>query len=195
MAHMSSTEYSPAEQAQLLSIARSSIREGVETGRPATVDTEALPAALKEIRCTFVTLHRDGALRGCTGSMEPLQPLAVDVADVACQTALNDPRFYPVRAQEIGGIDIEISVLSPLQAFPVTSEADLLNRLQPGVDGLVLTLGFRRATFLPKVWESLPDPRHFLAELKHKAGLPRDFWSDEIVLHRYWTETFGDAAA
>jgi AmmeMemoRadiSam system protein A len=192
---MPSTEYSRAEQAQLLCIARSSISEGVRTGRPISVDTRDLPAALQALRCTFVTLLRDGELRGCTGSMEPVQPLAVDVAMVACQTALSDPRFYPVQAEEISEINIEVSILSPLEALPVSSEADLLARLRPGIDGLVLELGPRRATFLPKVWETLPDPRDFVGELKRKAGLPRDFWSEEIVLHHYLTETFDDAAA
>ena len=194
MAPMPSTEYSQAEQAQLLEIARSSIGAVVRTGQPLSVDISDLPVALRQNRCTFVTLHSAGALRGCTGSMEPVQPLAVDVAAVAGQTALHDPRFSPVQVREIDGLHIEISVLSPLEDFPVTGEADLLNRIEPGIDGLVLTLGPRRATFLPKVWESLPEPRQFLGELKHKAGLPRDYWSEEIEMHRYRTETFGDTA-
>lgn len=193
MARMPSTEYTSAERCELLAIARASIEEGVETGRPKSIDLNRLPAALQAIRCTFVTLHSEGQLRGCTGSMEPVQPLAVDVSVAACQTALNDPRFYPVQAEEIAGLHIEVSILSPLRAFPVAGEADLLARLEPGVDGLVLELGPRRATFLPKVWESLPDPRQFLTELKRKAGLPGDFWSEKMVLHRYHTETFGEA--
>ena len=190
---MSSTDYSAAEQNQLLAIARSSIASGVETGRALSVDTGALPSTLLEVRCSFVTLHRRGELRGCTGSMEPLRPLAIDVAEVACQTALMDPRFFPVQPEELAEIDIEISILSPLEAFPVASEAELLARLQPGIDGLVLELGPRRATFLPKVWDSLPVPGDFVSELKRKAGLPADFWSDEVVVHRYHTETFAEA--
>lgn len=192
---MSCTEYSAAQRRHLLAIARRSIAHGVSTGEPLFIQIDCLPAALLDLRCSFVTLRRQGELRGCTGSMEPCQPLAIDVAEVACRTALADPRFLPVQAAELDEIHIEVSVLSPLEPFPVASESELLACLQPGVDGLVLEYGLHQATFLPKVWSSLRSPRDFVGELKRKAGLPLDFWSEEIVLHRYHTESFAEAAA
>lgn len=190
---MHSSEYSSAQRSQLLSIARQSITSGVETGLPLKLDTLQLPAALMQTRASFVTLRQLNELRGCTGSLEAHQPLALDVAKIACQTALSDPRFYPLQSREIDGIKIEISVLSPLVQLAVESEAELLATLVPEVDGLVLEAGFRKATFLPKVWEQLPDPRQFLGELKCKANLPKDYWSADIKLYRYHTETFGEA--
>jgi AmmeMemoRadiSam system protein A len=168
--------------------------QAVRTGRPLQPDEDALSAALREIRASFVTLHRHGDLRGCTGSLEAVQPLALDVARTACSSALSDPRFYPVTAAELDGIDIEISVLSPLTPMTVRDEADLLGQLVPEVDGLVLMAGIRRATFLPKVWEQLPSPREFLCALKRKAGLPADFWSRDMAVYRYHTETFAEPA-
>lgn len=166
---------------------------GVDTGQPLPVDTTALPQSLREIRTSFVTLFLNGDLRGCMGSLEATQELAQDVADSACRTALSDPRFFPVQPQEIDAIDIEISVLSPLVPMTVTDEADLLGRLVPGVDGLVLEAGLHRATFLPKVWEHLPAAADFVRHLKLKAGLPRDYWSSEVAVYRYHTETFTEA--
>lgn len=195
MAPMPCTDYSDAQRTELLAIARSAIRRAAHVGEPLAVDIHRLPPALRAVRSAFVTLRRAGALRGCTGSLEASRPLAVHVAEVACRTALCDPRFPPVRPAELDDLDIEISVLSPLTEFPVASEADLLARLRPGVDGLVLDAGRNSATFLPKVWESLPDPGQFLAELKAKANLPADYWSSEIRLFRYRTETFSDQQA
>jgi len=192
MAPMPCTEYCPAERATLLRIARNAMIEAVHRGQILQVKTDRLPAALSAVRCTFVSLHRAGELRGCTGSLEAEQPLAVDVAEAAYRTTLCDPRFYPVRADEIDDINIEISVLSPLTALPVTREADLLKQLRPGIDGLVLQAGARRATFLPKVWESLDEPRTFIGELKAKAGLPPDYWSPDMRVYRYHTETFAE---
>jgi len=167
---------------------------GIRTGKPLTVDTTAVNATLRKIRASFVTLSLAGGLRGCTGTLEAVQPLAMDVAATACRTALTDPRFRPIQSHEVDRIEIELSVLSPLKAMPVRNEEDLLERLEPGIDGLVLEVGTARATFLPKVWEHLPAPREFLGELKRKAGLTPDFWSTKIALYRYHTETFSEAA-
>jgi len=191
---MPSTEYTPDDRRYLLAIARGSMTHAVRTGLPLTPDTDSLNPALRAIRASFVTLHRDGALRGCTGSLEAVQPLALDVARTACSTALSDPRFYPVTAAELDDINIEISVLSPLTAMSIRDEADLLEQLIPEVDGLVLTAGPRRATFLPKVWEQLPAPKAFVTALKRKAGLPDDFWSAAVAVYRYHTETFAEPA-
>lgn len=190
---MPSTEYSSADRRTLLQIARGSMAHGVETGQPLPVDTASLSEPLAAIRSSFVTLRLQGELRGCMGSLEATQPLARDVADSACRTALADPRFFPVKPHEIDDIDIEISVLSPLVRVEVTDEADLLAKLVPGVDGLLLEAGLHRATFLPKVWDHLPAAEEFLGHLKLKAGLPRGYWSADVSVYRYHTETFGEA--
>ncbi len=189
---MCCSEYTPETRRQLLDIARASMIHGVRTGRPLPVDPGRLSGPLAEIRAAFVTLRLDDELRGCTGSLEATLPLAVEVARTACATALSDPRFLPVQEEELERIRIEISVLSPLIPFPVQNEADLLRNLRSGEDGLVLESGAFRATFLPKVWEDLPDPARFVAELKRKAGLPRDYWSPDIAFYRYRTETFAE---
>lgn len=191
---MPSTEYTTADRHRLLAIARASVVHGVRTGRPLTLDEQCLSPVLRAIRASFVTLHRHGALRGCTGSLEAVQPVALDVARTACSSALADPRFHPVTAGEIDRLHIEISVLSPLEPMTVRDEADLLAQLVPETDGLVLAAGIRRATFLPKVWEQLPSPRTFVSELKRKAGLPADFWSSDMAVYRYHTETFAEPA-
>jgi AmmeMemoRadiSam system protein A len=191
---MPSPEYSAEDRHRLLTIARGSMIHGVETGAPLAIDTASVSEPLTRIRSSFVTLHLASELRGCMGSLEATQALARDVADSACRTALSDPRFLPVQPREVREIEIEISVLSPMQPMSVLDEDDLLERLVPGVDGLVLELGLHRATFLPKVWEHLPIAADFLGHLKSKAGLPGDYWSTDIVLYRYHTETFGEAA-
>ena len=168
------------------------MNHAVRTGRPLTPDEDALNPVLRAVRASFVTLHRHGALRGCTGSLEAVQPLALDVARTTCSSALSDPRFHPVSVVEVDDVDIEISVLSPLEPMTVRDETDLLAQLTPLVDGLVLAAGARRATFLPKVWEQLSSPQRFVAELKRKAGLPADFWSSGMTFYRYHTETFAE---
>ena len=144
----------------------------------------ALPQ-LAERGATFVTLTQNGRLRGCIGSLEAYRPLAIDVAENAIAAAFHDRRFAPLGRDELPRTRVEVSLLAPAEPFPVVSEADAIARLRPGIDGLVLGYGRRRATFLPQVWESLPDPREFLAQLKLKAGLSADFWHDELVLARY----------
>lgn len=171
----------------LLSLARQAIEERF-TGEP--VVKPDLPWLYEE-RATFVTLTDRGQLRGCIGSLEPSRPLYDDVIANARAAAFRDPRFPPVRQEELGEMEIEVSVLSPIVPFPVSSKADLIERLRPGRDGVVLQLGERRATFLPSVWEQLPDPRDFLAHLERKAGLPGGFWSDEIEVLTYTVEKFG----
>ncbi|HNC52713.1 MAG TPA: AmmeMemoRadiSam system protein A [Accumulibacter sp.] len=148
---------------------------------------------LAEPAATFVTLTQDGRLRGCIGSLEAQRPLARDVAENAVAAAFEDRRFSPLSKEELARTRVEVSLLTPPEPFPVADERDALARLRPGIDGLVLSYGRRRATFLPQVWESLPDPRQFLAQLKLKAGLPADFWHEQLVLARYgvrkWKES------
>lgn len=165
----------------LLIMARNAI--GRRFGLPAQ-PVEALPK-LAEPAATFVTLTQAGQLRGCIGSLEAYRPLATDIVENAAAAAFHDPRFSPLSAEEFARTNVEVSLLTPAEAMTFTDEADALSRLRPGIDGVILTRGRRRATFLPQVWESLPTPRQFMAQLKLKAGLPADYWDDQITLDRY----------
>lgn len=190
---MPSTEpvYGAEARRALLAIARDSIDHGVAHGTALQPDLAALPAELGEPRATFVTLHLDGQLRGCIGSLEAHRPLAEDVAANAFAAAFRDPRFPPVSRTEAARLALEISVLSPAEPMHFRSEADLLAQLRPGIDGLILSDLGRRGTFLPSVWSQLPAARDFLVHLKHKAGLPADHWSATLSVERYTTESFG----
>lgn len=175
----------------LLQVARDSIRHGLEHGRPLTVHAADYPEELRPLRASFVTLHRHGELRGCIGILEAHQPLVEDVAYHAWAAAFEDPRFAPLAEWELEGLDIHISILSPPQPLQFENEADLLRQIRPGSDGLILRDRGHRGTFLPSVWESLPQPRDFWQHLKRKAGLPPDWWSDTLQVERYTTESFG----
>jgi len=175
--------------ALLLDVARRSIECGVRTGAALRVDPEDYPEPLRRIRATFVTLHLDGQLRGCIGALEARRPLVEDVAHNAFAAAHSDPRFAPLTEAELAGLEIHLSILSPLEPIAVADESELLRRLRPGVDGLVLRDRTHQGTFLPSVWESLPDPREFVRQLKRKAGLPVDAWSDDWQVLRYRVES------
>ena len=147
---------------------------------------------------SFVTLTSGrapgGALRGCIGSLEARRPLREDVEANAVAAALHDPRFAPLTARELDDTVVEVSVLSAPTALPAADEAELLARLRPGVDGVVLSACGRRATFLPQVWEQLPDPADFLARLRRKAGLPADYWGRDVVVETYTVTAWQEAA-
>lgn len=179
-----------AERSCLLGVARDAIAQRLRGSRAARIDAQNYSAALREPRASFVTLHLRDRLRGCIGSLEAQRPLVEDVAHNACAAAFNDPRFAPLSAAEFADLSIHIAVLQAPQPLQFDSEAGLRAQLQRGVDGVILQLGERRATFLPSVWESLPEPRDFLNQLKRKAGLPADYWSDELRVWRYRTEAF-----
>jgi AmmeMemoRadiSam system protein A len=180
------------DRAALLDLARASIDHGLREGRPLPVREADYSPALRARRAAFVTLHESGALRGCIGHLEAVAALVRDVADNAFAAAFRDPRFPPVTADEVGLLHIEISVLTPAEPLRFESEADLLTQLVPGRDGLILVDGPFRGTFLPSVWDSLPEPRKFLQHLKRKAGLPADHWSDRVRVERYRTESFAE---
>jgi len=182
--------FSDAERSELLQIARSSVEQGLQTGHPARIAVDNLPEPLREARASFVTLEHNGELRGCVGTLEPFRPLAVDVAENAFASAFRDPRFPALQAQELASLDMEISVLGAPSRIAFTSEADLLARLQPGIDGLTLRLGTRQATFLPSVWSMLPEPRRFLQALKRKAGITSCEDPGAMMAWRYVTESF-----
>ena len=169
-------------------LARSSIEKGL-AGAQLTVEVSDYSAALRVLRSSFVTIHVRAALHGCIGSLEPERPLVADVVKNAYAAAFRDPRFSGLTPQEYEFLDVHISVLSVPQPMEFESEEDLLRQLRPGIDGLVLTERRHCGTFLPAVWESLADPREFLRNLKHKAGLPQDYWSDAIRIQRYTTES------
>jgi hypothetical protein len=173
----------------LLAIARSVI--AAELGEPLPAFTQA--AWLDEPGATFVTLTCAGALRGCIGSLVAERALRADVENNALAAAFSDPRFAPLSAREYRAIDVEVSLLSPMQPVTVESETHALTLLRPGIDGVLLEYGRRRGTFLPQVWEQLPEPRVFLAHLKQKAGLPADFWADEIRLSLYTVTKWREA--
>jgi len=179
-----------ADRRTLLGIAANSIRHGIETDRALEVDAGEFSEALRAHGASFVTLHLDGKLRGCIGSLNAYRELVRDVAENAYAAALRDPRFAPLSAAEFDRVRICISVLSASSPLRFGSEAELLSQLRPGVDGLILEADGRRGTFLPAVWESLPTPAEFFNQLKVKAGLPGDYWSPQMKVSRYTTETF-----
>lgn len=143
---------------------------------------------LQQPGATFVTLAMYGDLRGCIGSLEAWRTLREDVCQNALSAAFRDPRFPPLQKHELGDVRLEVSLLSPQQPMSFTDEIDALAQLRPGEDGVVLETGHHRGTFLPQVWEQLPSPRKFMAHLKRKAGLPENFWSPDVKLHRYTVE-------
>lgn len=173
----------------LLALADRSIRFTLDHGKPMSLDLAAEPAALQAQGASFVTLKTaQKQLRGCIGSPTAHQPLALDVAGNAYKAAFKDPRFKPVTAVEYNTLRLSISVLSPQSPMEIRDEADLLAQLRPGIDGLVIADGGRRALFLPAVWEQLPDPKLFLAHLKRKAGLAENHWSDGFRANRFIAE-------
>ena len=185
----------PLEQASrwaLLQVARESIQRRLTGNRIEPVPT-AEDAAFSEPRASFVTLKRRRALRGCVGTLEAQRTLLQDVIHNARAAAFHDPRFPPLGLVELPEVEIEISVLSPSAPLPVRGRAELLARLEPGRHGLILQDGTRHATFLPAVWDALPEPERFLAELLQKAGLARDHWSETLHFSTYTTESFGEA--
>lgn len=165
----------------LLGIARASIHAAL--GEPATAPPA--PDWLNEYGACFVTLTQHGRLRGCIGTLEAHRPLMEDVRANAMAAALHDPRFMPLSTAELPHTRIEISLLSQMEPLAFKDESDLRTQLRPHTDGVVLRYGAQRGTFLPQVWQHLPDTRDFLRELKQKAGLPADFWAHGIEVYRY----------
>lgn len=178
-------------QTILLKVAVDSIQQGLETHRPLSINLADYPPELRELRATFVTLTKAGKLRGCRGLLQAYYPLVVDVAQNAYSTAFADNRFSPVQSLEFPLLQIHISILSRPEPIQFDSEAHLIQQLQPNTDGLILKIGQAQGTFLPSVWETLPNPKDFLQHLKQKAGLPTTYWSDKVEIYRYTTEYFG----
>jgi AmmeMemoRadiSam system protein A len=160
----------------LLSLARTTLEGGLRGEALPALALESMPPHLRETGASFVTLTIGGNLRGCIGALEPYQPLAQDVCEHALAAALDDPRFPPVTAEELDRIAIEISRLTLPRTLEYRDPADLPGLLHPGVDGVILRDGARRATFLPQVWEKIPEPEEFLENLCSKMGSPPETW-------------------
>jgi len=176
------------DRAALLRVAMESVRHGLDYRKPLPVDPALYSPALQQPRATFVTLRIGSDLRGCIGMLEAKRSLVEDVAGNAFAAAFRDTRFSPLTDYEFLMLNFHISVLSPPEPMAVASEDDLLAQLRPGLDGIIIEEPPRRATFLPEVWESVPDPRQFLAHLKMKGGWPVDYWSETMKVSRYTTE-------
>ncbi|MDT8376311.1 MAG: AmmeMemoRadiSam system protein A [Mariprofundaceae bacterium] len=172
----------------LPAIARAAITR--ELGIAATIPETADSPWLSDPAATFVTIKRDGELRGCIGSLQARNSLLDDLQNNAIAAAFHDPRFPPLTEHELDQIQIEVSVLSSPEKIEFVSEADLLAQLKPHVDGVIFSYGNHQSTFLPQVWEQLPDPELFMAHLKQKAGLAADFWSSDVLIYRYNVEKF-----
>ncbi|MEM9556897.1 MAG: AmmeMemoRadiSam system protein A [Acidobacteriota bacterium] len=180
--------------AHLLRLARRALEEHLGAESDDLIVETRLDARLDAPGATFVTLrHADGTLRGCLGSLTAHRPLRDDVCDNAVASATRDPRFAAVRVDELDDLVVEVTLLAAPERLPVGSEAATLERLTPGIDGVVLAWRDQRATFLPQVWRQLPTPLEFLAQLKRKAGLPPAFWSDEVEMSTYRVTTWRES--
>ena len=172
----------PELGASLLTLARNAIaaRFGLPPA-PVAVDRPELA----KMGATFVTLTQRGELRGCIGSLEAWRPLGQDVQENARAAAFRDPRFEPLSVDELPITRVEVSLLSAAEPIHFRDEADALAQLRPNIDGVIFSAGNRRSTFLPQVWEQLPDPADFMARLEQKAGLPANYWGPDVRLERY----------
>ena len=175
----------------LLPIARTAIARVLHTPYPAAADETA--PWLAEPGASFITLTQCGELRGCIGTLQAHRPLLADVKSNAVSAALRDPRFLPLTREEFATVQVEVSLLTAPQTLGFADEADALAQLRPGIDGIVFEYGHYRSTFLPQVWESLAQPHLFLAMLKRKAGLPDNFWAEDVKLSRYTVTKWREA--
>ncbi len=182
------------EQKTLLRLAREALERGVRGGKLPPLDEAALTPRLREEGASFVTLTAHGQLRGCIGALEAYQPLAQDVCEHAVAAALEDPRFPAVSEGELHGIQIEVSRLTRPVPLDYTDPADLLQKLRPHIDGVILKDGFHRSTFLPQVWEKIPNPAEFLDNLCYKMGTSPDLWRRKhLDVLTYQVEEFREA--
>jgi len=172
-------ELTENEKTLLLQIARATVHAYLSNGTRYEVNPSTLTENLKQNGACFVTLTKNGALRGCIGSLLAYQPLYKDVQNHALEAAIEDYRFNPVNIRELPGLVIEISILTPPAKVEYTNPQELKSKLRPGVDGVTISFGHDRATFLPQVWEELPTHEEFLGHLCRKMGYPITFWKDE----------------
>ena len=180
--------FNETNKRSLLDLAYRSIETGMKTGHPLNVNLRDYPVELSQQRATFVTLEKNKQLRGCIGMLEAVLPLAEDISENAFSAAFKDPRFPPLSESELKDLEIHLSILSPSVEINFTTEEDLIAQLRPNIDGLILENDSRKGTFLPSVWQSIPESEQFLRHLKQKAGLAKNYWSEQIKVYRYTTE-------
>ena len=179
------------EQKTLLRIAREAIEHRVKGKKLPPVETTSLTQTIQEQGASFVTLAIGGQLRGCIGTLEAHQPLADDVREHAVAAAFEDPRFPPLREDELSRIQIEVSRLTRPVPLEYKDADDLISKLRPHIDGVILKDGLRRATFLPQVWEKLPNPSEFLDNLCYKMGMAHQHWRNKhLDVLTYQVEEF-----
>jgi AmmeMemoRadiSam system protein A len=176
---------SPAAAEVLLDLAWASIRLGVAGNGPLVPTLTGAPDEVKEPGAAFVTVTVAGDLNGCIGTMDAVEPLGVAVPRLAWDAAFADPRLPRLTPEDLPHAGVKISVLGPLHPMPCASEDELCDALRPGLDGVLLVAGAHRATFLPAVWDTLPDPRDFVRHLQRKAGLPVGRWPADASCFRY----------
>jgi len=181
------SKLTPKQKQTLLETARHAIQYGLTYHRYPRLELNNYPEPLTLDGASFVTLTETGKLRGCMGTLEPYQPLVQDVAEHAYAAAFKDPRFPPVNPLEEPMLHICVSILSEPEIITCKDEAELLQQLVVNEDGLILEFAGHRATFLPEVWQQLPQPEKFLRQLKLKAGLSEDFWDPQMTFKRYRT--------
>ena len=184
---MSTNKLSEDEKQTLLRIARESMQRAVKKEKLASLDLNSMSGLLRVDGASFVTLTIRGDLRGCIGALEPYQPLALDVREHAIAAALEDPRFPPVSPSELDQIEVEVSRLTVPEGLEYKDAEDLLAKLRPHVDGVILRDGFRRATFLPQVWDKIPDQTGFLENLCYKMGASPNLWRQkhlEVLIYQ-----------
>ncbi len=185
--------YSKSEQQWLLSLARESIGFSLKERKSYTVDPDLLSPSLREKRACFVTLTLNGQLRGCIGHLEAIQPLYKDVIENATSAAFDDPRFPPLGEEELDQVGIELSILGKPTDLDYKDAHDLIKKLRPGKDGVILRKGAYGATFLPQVWEKLKAPEDFLSHLCAKAGLDSNEWrKGKLEVQTYTVEAFDE---
>ncbi len=188
---MSDDQLLPEERALLLRLARQAIEDYFETGEKRKIDLNNFSERLRANGASFVTLTEHGELRGCVGALEAFQPLVEDVRDHAIAAAFEDYRFPPLRLEELPEIEIEISRLTAPQPLSYTDPNDLIKKIRPNIDGVILQDGFRKATFLPQVWEKLPNPEMFLSHLCQKMGSDPNVWRvKKLKVFTYQVEMF-----
>ena len=187
---------SAEQRVSLLKLARQSIVEFLEQKQTSRSEDQLLDSLTDQKSGVFVTLHKKGRLRGCIGTIEPRLTIPEGVRENACHAAFRDTRFSPLAKDELDEVDIEISLLSLPQKVAYSDSADLAARLTPFVDGVIIEKGHYRATFLPQVWEQLPEPESFLSQLCTKAGLPSGEWKQgTLEVKTYQVRSFGEADA
>lgn len=188
------TKLTHQEGQELLAAARQVIENQLKGEENPPLELENYSPGLIEKGASFVTLTKQGVLRGCIGSIEATQPLIRDVQERALGAAFHDPRFPELKSEELPDLKIEVSRLTSPERLSYSSPEDLVSKLRPGIDGVILSQNFRRATFLPQVWEQLPDPELFLGRLCLKMGLDPEAWRDRhLKVETYQAEKFTES--